>query len=185
MHRNLKGCPQALKWAAYVSLVRSLMEYSSTIWNPTLKKDKEALEKVQRRAAHWIRSDYRQRSTVTAMLTDLGLVTLENREDQKLLLMYKVVHILVSVTWEELGLEKADKCTRASHSHKLHHHQPTTIEYRHSFICSTILEWNKLPASMAEADSVATFKSQLMRLVDRARAPIGVILHLEPCQLSI
>ena len=167
LRRNLKGCPQALKRTAYVSLVRSLMEYSSTIWNPNLKKDKDALEKVQRRAARWIRSDYRQRSSVTAMLTDLGLATLEKqREDQKLLLMYKVVHRLVGVSCEELGLEKADKRTRASHCHKLHHHQPTTTEYRHSFICSTIPEWNKLPTSMAEADSVAIFKSQLACLAD-------------------
>ena len=155
------------KRTAYVSLVRSFMEYSSTIWNPYLKKDKDALEKVQRRAARWIRSDYRQRSSVTAMLTDLRLANLEKRrEDQKLLLMYKFVHRLVGVSCEELGLEKADKRTRASHCHKLRHHQPTTTEYRHSFICSTIPEWNKLPASMAEADSVAIFKSQLARLAD-------------------
>ena len=82
LHRNLKGCPQALKRTAYVSLVHSLMEYSSTIWNPNLKKDKEALEKVQRRAARWIRSDYRQRSSVTAMLTDLGLATLEKQREE-------------------------------------------------------------------------------------------------------
>ena len=167
LHRNLQGCPQPLKQTAYVSLMRSLMEYSSTVWNPTLKKDKEALEKMQRRAARWIQSDYRQWSSVTAMLTDLGLATLEKqRENQKVLLMYKVVHSLIGVTCEELGLERADKCTRASHCHKLRHHQPTPIEYPHSFICSTILEWNKLPASMAEADSVAIFKSQLGRLAD-------------------
>ena len=149
LRQNLKDCPQALKWTVYVSLVRSLMEYSFTIWNPALKKDKEALEKVECRAAHWIWSEYRQRSSVTDILTDLGLATLEKRrEDQNLLLMCEVVHRLVGVTWEELGLEKADKRTRASHCHKLRHHQLTTTEYRHSFICSTILEWNKLPASM-------------------------------------
>ena len=98
LRRNLKGCPQALKRTDYVSLMRSLKEYSCTIWNPNLKKDKDALEKVQRRAAGWIQSDYRQRSSVTAMLTDLGLATLEKRrEDQKLLLMFMVVHRLVSV----------------------------------------------------------------------------------------
>ena len=51
LRRNQNGCPQALKQTAYVSLVRSFMEYS-TIWNSTLKKDKEALKKVQCRAAH-------------------------------------------------------------------------------------------------------------------------------------
>ena len=158
------------------------MEYSSNIWSPTLKKYKDALDKVQCRTVRWIRSDYRQWSSVTAMLTDLGLVTLEKRrEDQKLSLMYKVIHRLVCVIWAELGLEKAGKSTWASHCHKLRHHQNTTTEYRHSFICSTIPEWNKLPASMAEDESVATFKGQLVRLADQARAPIGVILHLEAC----
>ena len=134
------------------------MKHSSTTWNPILNKDKEALEKVKGRAARGILSDYRQRSSVTAMLAELGLITLEKwREDQKLLLMYKVIHRLVSVTWEELAVKKTDKHTRASHCHTLRHHQPTTTEYRH-FIYFTIPEWNKLPASMAEADSVATFK---------------------------
>ena len=80
--------------------------------------------------------------------------------------MYKVVHRLVGVTWEELGLEKADKRTRASHCHKLCHHQATTTEFRHFSICSTIPEWNKSPAIMAEADSVATFKNKLACLAD-------------------
>ena len=122
--RNLKGCPQALKRTAYVSLVRSLMEYSSTIWNPNLKKDKEALDKVQRRAARWIRSDYRQRSSVTAMMTDLGFANLEKRrEDQKLLLMYQVVHRLVGVTCEELGQAHQSITLPQATPPSTHHHR--------------------------------------------------------------
>jgi len=34
--------------------VRSIMEYSSVVWDPHLKRDKDALERVQRRATRWM-----------------------------------------------------------------------------------------------------------------------------------
>jgi len=34
---------------AFVTYVRSLMEYNSVVWSPDLKRDIEAIEKVQRR----------------------------------------------------------------------------------------------------------------------------------------
>jgi len=68
--RNLKGCPQSLKRTAYISLVRSIMEYSSVFWDPHLKKDKDALERVQRRATRWICS----RSVPVSPLCSVHLV---------------------------------------------------------------------------------------------------------------
>ena len=41
------------------------------------------------------------------------------------------------------------------------HQSPTTTEHRHSFVNHTIPEWNRLPDTMAEADSLSDFKSQL------------------------
>ena len=49
--RNLKASPQELKRLAYISLVQSGMEYASTVWDPHLSKDKDSMERVQRRAA--------------------------------------------------------------------------------------------------------------------------------------
>jgi len=77
--RNLKGCPQSLKLTADISLVHSIMEYSSVVWDPHLKKDKDALERVQRRATRWICSSYSQRASVTSMLSALGIESLEQR----------------------------------------------------------------------------------------------------------
>ena len=31
---NLKGCPEKLKQTAYLSLIRSFMEYGATVWDP-------------------------------------------------------------------------------------------------------------------------------------------------------
>ena len=56
--RNLKNCPRKIKEQAYFSLVRSGLEYSSTVWDPYLKKDIQNIEQVQRRAAGFVTGDY-------------------------------------------------------------------------------------------------------------------------------
>ena len=48
LRRNLKQCNLNIKSLAYKSLVRSILEYSATIWDPHLKKDTHELERVQR-----------------------------------------------------------------------------------------------------------------------------------------
>ena len=42
----------------YTSLVRPVLEYASSIWDPYLNKNILAIEMVQKRAARWVKSDY-------------------------------------------------------------------------------------------------------------------------------
>lgn len=64
IRRNLKSCPQKLKVTAYISLVRSILEYGSVVWDPHLSKDVASLERIQRKAARFIMRDYRSTSSV-------------------------------------------------------------------------------------------------------------------------
>ena len=50
IQRNLKKCPAHCKKTAYISLVRSTLEYGATVWDPHLEKDVHKLEKIQRKA---------------------------------------------------------------------------------------------------------------------------------------
>ena len=70
---NLKHCPLKCRMTAYISLIRSTLEYSSVIWDPYLQKDIDKLEKVQRQAARFISGDYTSmgHGCVTQMLSDL------------------------------------------------------------------------------------------------------------------
>ena len=168
LKRNLKRSPKATKQTAYFSLVRSTAEYGATIWDPFLVKDKEALERVQKRAAQWVMGvgPY-DRVSVTQILNELKWTSLEERRRrQRLTLMHKVVHGLVAVTPDQLGISPADDRTRSKHWHKFRTQCPRSEELKHSFVNLTTPEWNVLPAGIAEADSSCTFKSQLSAHLD-------------------
>ena len=153
------------KETAYVSLVRLVLEYSAPIWDPYLVKDISALEKVQRKAARYVLSDYGRTSSVTSMLDQLGWRNLaERRLDLHLTLLYKVVHGHINMPADSLGLTNSYSRTRANHKYKYQLPRAYTKELQYSCIHRTIPEWNALPASLAESDSVASFKSGLARL---------------------
>ncbi|KAK7089679.1 hypothetical protein V1264_024363 [Littorina saxatilis] len=74
LRRNLRNCPQECRRLAYITLVRSTLEYGATVWDPYLRRDTERLERVQRQAARFITRDYKSRSPgcVTDMLRNLA-----------------------------------------------------------------------------------------------------------------
>ena len=51
VRRNLNNCDELVKSAAYLGLIRPKLEYASSVWDPHLSKDIQAIERVQRIAA--------------------------------------------------------------------------------------------------------------------------------------
>ena len=78
--RNLTNCLTNTKIQAYLTLVRSIMEYASPIWDPYYHSDIYKLEKVQRRAACWVLSDYSRETSVTSLLLSLNWLTHSNAD---------------------------------------------------------------------------------------------------------
>ena len=56
LKRNLSSCPMEVKLQAYKGLIRPVLEYASTAWDPHQSYLQEKLEKVQKRAARYITS---------------------------------------------------------------------------------------------------------------------------------
>jgi len=135
LRRNLRRCLTKLEESAYISLVRSTLEYATSVWDPHLAKDISELENIQRRSARFVKGDYHTTSSVTQMLQELGWQDLQSRcRDLRLALpvLYKVVMGHVGIQLEHVGLVAADDRTRAKHQFKFHAVGSSTQAFRHS-----------------------------------------------------
>ena len=64
LQRVISSCPQAIKSPCYQTYVRPIVEYASTVSDPSTEKYTKAVETVQRQAARFVTNDYRRRSSV-------------------------------------------------------------------------------------------------------------------------
>ena len=183
IRRNLHHTPSHLQRTAYISLVRSTLEYAATVWDPYLQKHIDKLEKVQRQAARFIAKDYHSRTPgcVSSMLSAYNLPTLqERRKALRLTLFYKISNNLVPAIPPDQYLTKAANkrrvrakrfqdfnTTNIVERHQLCNSQgyivpqATKDTYKHSFFVKTSQEWNSLDDNIVSAPSVESFKALL------------------------
>ena len=101
IQRNLKGSPSRLKELAYLTLVRSSLEYASVVWDPFLQRKIYHLEKIQRRAARFVTNNYRRecRLTSTQLIDSLGWDSLQkHRKTARLCMLYKAINREVALS---------------------------------------------------------------------------------------
>ena len=95
LRRNLSKCSINVKENAYLTIVRPLLEYAACVWDPYQEYLIYDLEKIQRRAARWVLSNYNYYSSVTDMLKTLKWPTLQERRNiSRLSQLHKIVHQL-------------------------------------------------------------------------------------------
>ena len=115
IQRNLWNCPKNVKEIAYTSLVRLKLGYASAAWDPFLKKDISALERVQRKAARFCSQNYDRYASITDMIKDLGWATLETRRRQsRLKVMYKLTHGLIDIDSRKYLIQHSESHTRGA-----------------------------------------------------------------------
>ena len=91
LQRNLHKCPENIKQQAYTSLVRPILEYSCTAWDPYLKKHISALESVQKKAARFVKGNYQLKASVSNLLQELNWLSLQDRRTAaRLTMLYKI-----------------------------------------------------------------------------------------------
>ena len=165
LRRNLRSCSEDTKAKTYFSMVRSNLEYCTSIWNPHHKDQTRKLEMVQRRAARYTTNRFRNTSSVSSMLEHLQWESLESRRVKiQLTLFYKVVNNLVDIPAADY-LVPSMSITRASHSKKYRRFSTSSDSFKFSFFPRTVPSWNSLPATVAEAPSLVSFKEGLSTLL--------------------
>ena len=161
IRRNLWSCHKDVKATAYLSLVRPILEYASSAWDPSTKQNIKSLERVQRQAARFCTGNYhRDMGTVTYLLKDLGWDTLQSRRtQQKLCMLYKMKNGLVDIPlYNYIQLNTRDtpgnnqKFIQVSHKARA---------FQDSFFVSTVKIWNSLSGPVVNSATLAKFKEQI------------------------
>lgn len=167
LRRNLSACDPALKEAAYMSLVRPLIEYASCAWDPHTEQLIAEVEKIQRRAARFVLSDYEsyEPGSMSMMLKRLGWPPLKlRRQMDRVILFNKGLNNLASLPFLEL-LKKPTRRSRHTHGEHYIPLSARTNLYKYSFLPKTLINWNNLPQSIIDLstnpgafrDSIASY----------------------------
>ena len=161
LRRNFRECTPTVKAATYKTMVRPVIEYASTVWDPTGQGDIAALEQVQRRAARFVFNSYTDRTPgcVTSMLDALKWEPLQQRRaNNRLLMLYRIVNNLVDVEPSKF-FRSSDPRTRGAKKLFQEHTKHPVLHT--SFFPQTIRDWNSLPASLTDSTSLESFKQGL------------------------
>jgi hypothetical protein len=144
LRRSLQINNEHTKSMAYKSLVRSNLEYCSTIWSPHTKKQKSEIEKVQRRVARYTTDRFHNTSSVTSMLDHLEWNSLETyRNIAKVTMLYKITHNLVAIN-PDFYISSQTSLTLHSHSLRYKPFSTSTDNFKFSFFPHVQLSFGML-----------------------------------------
>ena len=152
LRRNLYKCTEKMKKEAYTTLVRPILEYASSSWDPYTEGNISKLERVQNKAARFIKRDYRWNSSVTQIKADLKLQSLQQRR-----------FIARNVQFHKsLRGESAIETNLLNHTTTEHiaHIQSRIDVYKYSFTPRTTRCWNIIDEKVRAVDS-KSFREKL------------------------
>jgi hypothetical protein len=145
--RNLKGASKVVKDRAYTTMIRPILEYASSAWDPHLSRDVLELEKVQKRAARRVCGHYRNfvfdevnnkyEYRVIKMVQELGWLPLVTRRQiTRLMNFHRVVHDQKG--WSSVpGVSRGVYHGRGNHSLKVERVGSTRDVGKYSFANTT------------------------------------------------
>ena len=104
LRQNLYACPQAVKEAAYKGLVRPVLGYSGSVWDPSGVGLQNELEKVQNRATRFVTRNYNyETGSMTGILEHLKWESLKKqRRDNIHILLYKGLKDKANIPTDDL-----------------------------------------------------------------------------------
>ena len=122
IRRNVRARSIKTREKLYNTLVRPHLEYAASVWDPHVTKQKQAIEKVQRRAARWVTNQHDSMSSVTAMLKELNWQPLElRRVHSRLCLLYQITNGIVATPHIPYLIPHSHASRSSRHAHTLQH----------------------------------------------------------------
>ena len=157
-------CPQQTKEAAYRTLVRPLVEYSSAVWDPytqdlILKKCKKEQHALCVATLHLA-----EEGCVSNMIKSLDWDSLANRcKIHRLTVFQQARQSHLSLPVETL-LQPVQRHSRHLHANAYNIISTNKDCMKYSFFPRTIINWNSLPEPIINIASIPQFKQALINL---------------------
>ena len=151
----------------YKALVRPHLEYASCVWSPLLKRDQDAIERIQRRATKLV-PELRDLPYNTR-LQQLELPTLKYRRRRAdLIETYRLMtnqhsisgHCHCSLCPHKQLLQLSTNTHTRGHQLKLVTQKATGVR-RQFFSTRATADWNSLTTDAVTAENVSSFKSRI------------------------
>ena len=136
--RILKKGNSNTKRLALISLVRPILEYGATCWDPYREGQISVLDRVQKKAAKFARHKNSPNWENLASRKKLS----------RLCALFKAYS--GGRAWKPIGdrLERPHYLSRVDHERKIRSRRQRTDIGKYSFVNRTIQHWNKLPAEV-------------------------------------
>ena len=123
--------------------------------------ERRATWKIQRRAARFVRNNYKYTTSVSHLLSELSWEQLsERRRVTRLTMMYKAVHGLVALPID--NLRPSTRTTRSFSEHSFVNISCRTDSFKFLFFPRTVADWNKLSEATHQKPSVKAFRQALL-----------------------
>lgn len=157
--RSSQTIPRLVKDTIYRSFIRPILEYGCMLYDNCPIYVSSQLEKTQRGAALECTGAYKDTSHAR-LLNELGWSTLmKRREYYKLCQMFKLIsHDCPQYVVDSLPLIRPDIPYNLRNVHNLLVPRTRTLNFRKSFLPSTIRLWNKLDINIRNSVSLPAFK---------------------------
>ena len=95
LRRNLQVNSPKIKTLAYFGLVRPLLEYAATVWDPKTDINISKIETVQRRAARFAVSNHNRAASIEVILDELGWKSPQSRTKKS----NETLHVEKAAQW--------------------------------------------------------------------------------------
>ena len=139
--------------AAFMGLVRPMLEYAGVVWDPYTANLCSEIEKVQRRAVRFVTSDY----------YNFEPGTLKQRRTASTLIYFnQVLHSLSALSID--NLPAPTRKTRHMHTKHLMVHFARTNAFKFSFVSRANVAWNSLPQFLIDiSDNANAFEDEVKK----------------------